>query len=146
MSTTSPRRRPTQGRAARASFFVGVAVALAVGLGACSSEPPGGGAPTRSSIHHAIYAVIRGLSADDERTFLSAAQSGQAAAELAWSRCEAAVKKGAKPTFPGQDDPRVAYVLVRVPHDEAHSCDIALFWSSNKHWSMTSFVGPEPTN
>ena len=82
-----------------------------------------------------------GLNADDEATFLSAVGPGKAAARLAWARCEPAIKKGGEARYPGQDDPFVASIIVRVPHDESASCVIEIEWSSKHHWSMNSTQG-----
>jgi hypothetical protein len=117
-------------------------------LTACSDSgaPPGGGEPSHASIQHAIYTVIDGLNADNEATFLSGLQSALPAAKTAWARCEPAIQQGAEPRFPGQDDPTVAYVIVQVPHNRAAGCDIALYWSPGKHWSMKSWKGSSPND
>jgi hypothetical protein len=135
--------------ARRGQWAVGTAVGLTLVLSvaACSSGPPdGGGEPSNVSIHHAVYSVIGGLNDRNEKTFLGAVQSGKEAASVAWQRCEPAMLKGAKATFPGQDDPTVASVTVQVPHDDAAGCYIALYWSWSKGWSMKSWKGSQANN
>jgi hypothetical protein len=129
-------------RRTRAGIAVMLGVWLAANLVGCSSWlSAGGGAPTVGSMHLAVYTAMAGLSEGNEKTFLSAVQSGRSEAKIAWTRCEPAVRKGAIPTFPGYSDPRSVSIIVAVPHDAEASCLIGLSWTSSKHWSMLSANG-----